>query len=78
MEPKKYSTHFAKLSNLILSMSEEQQAKLVDLACRLQNEENLVVNNGPNGWKNSSLYFTSGILAGWGLVMILFLILSAT
>ena len=43
MEPKKYSTHFAKLSNLILSMSEEQQAKLVDLACRLQNEENLVV-----------------------------------
>jgi len=59
-------------------MSEEQQAKLVDLACRLQNEENLVVNNGHTGRKNPSLYFTSGILAGWGLVMILFLILSAT
>ncbi|HKJ33644.1 MAG: hypothetical protein OET63_00750 [Desulfobacterales bacterium] len=74
MKPKKYSTHFAKLSNLILSMPEEQQAKLLDLATRINNGENPFANNGIN---NISLFFTSGILAGWGLVTILFLILSA-
>jgi hypothetical protein len=75
MKPKKYSTQYAKLSNLILSMPEEQQAKLLDLASSMQNGENPFANNGQ---KNTSLYFTSGVLAGWGLVTMLFLILSAT
>jgi len=74
MKPNKYSTHFAKLSNLILSMSEDQQAKLLDLACRVQKGENPLANNG----RNKTSVFTSGILAGWGLVTILFLILSVT
>jgi len=74
MKAKKYSTHFAELSNLILSMPEDQQAKLLDLATRMQSGENPYVNHGG---KSTSLYFTSGILAGWGLVTILFLILSA-
>ena len=75
MKAKKYSTHFAKLSNLILSMSEEQQAKLLDLTTRVQKGKNLFESNGI---KNASLLFTAGILAGWGLVTLLFLILSAT
>jgi hypothetical protein len=74
MKPKKYSTQYAKLSNLILSMPEEQQAKLLDLATRMQNGENPFANNG---WNNTSLFFTSGVLACWGLVSIIFLILSA-
>ena len=41
MKPKKYSTHYAKLSNLILSMPEKQQAKLLDLAHKIQKGENL-------------------------------------
>ena len=40
MKPKKYSTGYAKLSNLILSMPEEQHAKLHDLALKMQNGEN--------------------------------------
>jgi hypothetical protein len=75
MKPKKYSTHYAKLSNLILSMPEERQAKLLDLASRMKNSENLFANNGR---KNSSLYFSYGVLAGWGLITILLLIFSAT
>jgi hypothetical protein len=75
MKAKKYSTQYAKLSNLILSMSEEKQATLLDLAHKIQNGENLFVKKGR---KHSPLNFTSGVLAGWGLVTILFLILSAT
>ena len=75
MKSKKYSTHFAKLSNLILSMPEEQQAKLFDLASKMQNGEDLFANNVR---KNTSLFFTSGFAAGWGLVILLILILSAT
>jgi hypothetical protein len=41
MKSKKYSTSYAKLSNLILSMSKEQQTKLLDLAHKIQNGENL-------------------------------------
>jgi hypothetical protein len=74
MKPKKYSTGYAKLSNLILSMPEEQHAKLHDLALKMQNGENLFEKKGR---KNPHLYFTSGVLAGWGLVTMLFLILSA-
>lgn len=75
MKPKKYSTGYAELSNLILSMPEEQQETLLDLAHKIQNGENLFAKEGR---KNSPLYFTSGVLAGWGLVTLLFLILSAT
>lgn len=75
MKSKKYSTSYAKLSNLILSMSEKQQARLLDLACKIQNGENLFVKKDR---KLSPLYFTSGVLAGWGLVTLLFIILSAT
>ena len=75
MKAKKYSTQYAKLSNLILSMSEEQQATLLDLAHKIQNGENLFVKKGQ---KHSPLNFTSGVLAGWGLVTLLFIILSAT
>jgi hypothetical protein len=74
MKPKKYSTQYAKLSNLILSMSEEQQATLSDLAHKIQNDENLFVKKDR---KFSPLNFTSGILAGWGLVTLLFVFLSA-
>jgi len=74
MKPKKYSTHFAKLSNLILSMPEDQQAKLLDLVTRMQSGESPFADNGRN---STSLFFTSGILAGLGLVTIIFLILSA-
>jgi len=56
-------------------MPEEQQAKLLDLASSMQNGENSFANNGR---KNISLYFTSGVLAGWGLVTIFLIILSAT
>ncbi len=75
MKPKKYSTQYAKLSNLILSMPEEQQATLLDLAHKIQNGEKIFEKKGR---KHSPLYFTSGVLAGWGLVTMLFLILSAT
>ena len=75
MKAKKYSTQYAKLSNLILSMSEEQQATLLDLAHKVQNDENLFVEKDQ---KLFPLNFTSGILTGWGLVTIFFLILSAT
>jgi len=75
MKSKKYSTQYAKLSNLILSMSEEQQTTLLDLAHKIQNDENLFAKKNR---KHSPLNFTSGVLAGWGLVTILFLILSAT
>jgi len=75
MKPKKYSTHFAKLSNVILSMPEDQQAKLLDLATRMQNGENPYTNHGK---KSTSYYFTSGVLAGWGLVTLIFFILSTT
>jgi hypothetical protein len=75
MKSKKYSTQYAKLSNLILSMSEEQQTTLLDLAHKIQNGENPFVKKGQ---KHSPLNFTSGVLAGWGLVTLLFLILSAT
>jgi len=74
MKPKKYSTQYAKLSNLILSMSEEQQAKLLDLATRVQKGKSPFADNGRN---STSFFFTSGILAGLGLVTIIFLILSA-
>jgi hypothetical protein len=56
-------------------MSEEQQTTLLDLAHKIQNGENPFVKKGR---KHSPLNFTSGVLAGWGLVTILFLILSAT
>jgi hypothetical protein len=36
MKTKRYSTQFTKLSNLILSMSKEQQAKLLYLAMGAQ------------------------------------------
>ena len=75
MKPKKYSTLYANLSSLILSIPERQQAKLLDLATRMQKGENLYANNGR---KNSPFNFTSGVLAGWGVVTLLFLILSAT
>jgi hypothetical protein len=75
MKAKKYSTSYAKLSNLILSMSKEQQTTLLDLAHKIQSGENFFVKKER---KHSSLYFTSGVLAGWGLVTLLFLILSAT
>jgi hypothetical protein len=72
MKEKTYNTHYGKLSNLILSMSEDQQAKLLDLATRMQSGENPFANNGRN---NPSLCFTSGVLAGWGLVTIFLIIL---
>jgi hypothetical protein len=75
MKAKKYSTSYAELSNLILSMSKEQQAKLLDLVSKIQNGENLFAKKDR---KHSPLYFTSCVLAGWGLVTLLFLILSAT
>jgi hypothetical protein len=75
MKPNKYSTHFAKLSNLILSMSEDQQAKLLDLACRVQKGENPFANSGEN---NTILFFTYGFLAAWGLVTIILIIFSVT
>jgi hypothetical protein len=75
MEPKKYSIQYAKLSNLILSMSEEQQAKLLDLAHKIQKGHNIF---DKEGRKHSPLYFTSCVLAGWGLATLLFLFLSAT
>jgi uncharacterized protein YpbB len=53
MKAKTYSTHFAKLSNLILSMLEEQQEKLLDLATRIKNGQNPFTNNGR---KNTSLF----------------------
>jgi hypothetical protein len=56
-------------------MSEKQQAKLLDLATRMQKGENF---NANKGRKNSPFNFTSGVLAGWGVVTLLFLILSAT
>jgi len=74
MKAKKYSTHYAKLSNLILSMSKEQQAELLDLAHKIQNGENLFAKKDR---KHSPVNFSSGVLAGWGLVTMLFLILSA-
>ena len=74
MKAKKYSTQYAKLSNLILSMSEEQQATFLDLAHKIQNDENLFVKRDQ---KLFSLNFTSGVLAGWGLVTLLFVFLSA-
>ncbi len=75
MKPKKYSTGYAELSNLILSMSEEHQTTLLDLAHKMQDGEDLFTKKGR---KHSPLYFTSGFLAGWGLVTLLLLILSAT
>jgi hypothetical protein len=48
MKPKKYSTLYANLSSLILSMPERQQAKLLDLATRMQKGENFNANNGTN------------------------------
>jgi hypothetical protein len=56
-------------------MSVEQQATLLDLAHKIQNDENLFVKKDQ---KLSPLHFTSGVLAGWGLVTLLFIILSAT
>jgi hypothetical protein len=75
MKPQKYSTDYAKLSNLILSMSKEQQVKLLDLAHKISKGENL---HGKNGRKNFTLFFTSGLLAGWGLITMVFIVLSAT
>lgn len=75
MKSKKYSTHYAKLSNLILSMPEEKQAKLLDLAHGIQNGENLLAKKDR---KNLYVYVTSGVLTGWGLVSMLLLILLAT
>ena len=75
MKAKKYSTHFAKLSNLILSMSEDQQAKLLDLACRVQKGENPFANSGRN---NTIIFLTSGFVAAWVLVTIILIIFSAT
>ena len=46
MKPKKYSTSFPKLSNLIFSLSGEQQGKLLKLAFRLQNGEHLFFKKG--------------------------------
>jgi hypothetical protein len=75
MKARKYSTHFAKLSNLIISMPEDQQAKLLDWACRVQKSENPFANSGRN---NTILFFTYGFLAAWGLVTIILIIFSAT
>jgi hypothetical protein len=75
MKPKKYSTQYAKLSNLILSMPEEKLTTLLNLAHKIQNGKNLFAKKDR---KNSPLYFSSGVLTGWGLVTLLFLILSAT
>ena len=75
MKPQKYSTDYAKLSNLILSMSKEQQVKLLGLAHKISNGENL---DKKNGRKNFTLFFTSGLLVGWGLITMVFIVLSAT
>ena len=75
MKPKKYSTLYADLSILILSMPEKEQAKLLDLATRMRKGKNLYANKGR---KNLPFNFTSGVLAGWGVVTLLFLVLSAT
>ena len=51
MKTKRYCTHFAKLSNLILSMSEEQQAKLLYLAMgiKIRKPTGLqITRNGPD------------------------------
>jgi hypothetical protein len=61
MKSKKYSTSYAKLSNLILSMSKGQQTKLLDLAHKIQNGENLFAKKDR---KHFHLNFTSGVLAG--------------
>jgi len=75
MKSNKYSTTFAKLSNLILSMSEKQQAKLLDLATRMQKGESPFANHVKN---NTIFFFSSGFLAAWVLVMIILIIFSTT
>jgi hypothetical protein len=72
MKPKKYSTNFAKLSNLILSLSDIQQEKLFHLASRLQNGEHFFSKSES---KKFSLYFSSGLLVGTAMITVLILIL---
>ena len=72
MKQKKFSTNFTKLSNLILSLSDEQQEKLLDLASRLQNGEHVFLKSEP---KKFSLYFSSGLLAGTAMITVFILIL---
>ena len=72
MNPKKYSTNFPKLSNLILSLSDEHQEKLLDLASRLQNGEHLISKSEP---KKFNLHFISGVWAGSGMVIVIVIIL---
>ena len=72
MNPKKYGTEFVILNRMLLAMSEEEQAKLLALAFKLQDETGHISKNLK---RNIFQYFTSGIFTGIGLVIILFLIL---
>ena len=48
MMNKKFTTHYAALSKLILSMSQEQQKKMLDLGFALSNDADFINNKGVN------------------------------
>jgi len=73
MKSNRYSTNFSELSKLILSMSEEQQQKLIDMAIRITNGQKV---DPEAGRKIFGLYFTSGVMAGWAFVTVFIVILT--
>ena len=73
MKPNKYSLQYAKLSNLILKMSEDQQERLFNFAIDIDKEGN-PINDGEKG---KSFIFSTGILAGTSVTMLILFFLTA-
>ena len=68
-----YSTQYAKLTKLILSMSPDQQEQMLEIASRVHQKK---ISNGNENMNFLNIVFTSGILAGSGFVTICLIIFS--
>lgn len=73
MKSNKYSLQYAKLSNLILEMSQDQQERLFNCAIKIQKEEYPKKDKE----KRNSFIFSTGILAGTSVTMLFLFFLTA-
>jgi hypothetical protein len=69
---KKYSTCYSHLSNLILNMTEEQQALLLEQANQIVNEDKK--NALLNVILDKNWIFISGFILGWFITNLFFII----
>ena len=70
----KFNTDYSHLSNLIISMTQEQQSLLLKKAHQIINEVNK--STSLNAKLNKNWIFILGFLLGWGFTSLLLIILA--